>query len=81
MCPQLPSVPSVRIIRLKELVAITGLARSTVYDRLDKKSPRYDEAFPRPFKLGVKSVGWLEHEVHFWIRCKAFSSGERTAAI
>ena len=56
-----------RIVRLKTVIARTGLARSTVYDRLNPDSPRYDDAFPRPFKIGKSAVGWLESEVDEWI--------------
>jgi len=56
-----------RIVRLKTVIARTGLARSTVYDRLNLDSPRYDDTFPRPFKIGKSAVGWLESEVDEWI--------------
>lgn len=50
-----------RIIRLKEVMDITGLARSTVY--------KYVAAgeFPVPVSLGERCVGWLENEVQEWI--------------
>lgn len=58
-----------RIIRLKEVMNTTGLARSTIY--------RYirDGIFPKPISLAprgigvpdTRSVGWLHSEVHEWI--------------
>lgn len=54
--------PSTRLIRRSELELITGLARSTIYDRLDSKSPRFDEDFPRPVKIGKKAVAWVHAE-------------------
>lgn len=50
-----------RIIRLSEVLANTGLARSTLY--------RYvaDGAFPKPVSLGDRAVGWVESEVQDWV--------------
>jgi prophage regulatory protein len=50
-----------RIIRLKEVIDSTGLARSTIYKYIDEGS------FPKPVSLGGRSVGWVESEVHDWI--------------
>ena len=49
-----------RLIRLPEVQALCGLARSTIY-----RDIRNDK-FPKPVKLGRLSV-WLEHEVQQWI--------------
>lgn len=54
-------VDSKRIIRLKEVQALTGLSRSTIYDHMKAKN------FPQPVKLGSHSVGWVESEVQDWI--------------
>ncbi|WP_165720796.1 helix-turn-helix transcriptional regulator [Bordetella trematum] len=56
-----------RIVRLKQLTSIIGLGRSTVYDFLNPRSPRYDPTFPKPIKLGAAAVGWLEHEISLWL--------------
>lgn len=53
-----------RIIRLKAVMAMTGLARSTVYKYIALGE------FPKPVRLGGRSVGWLEEEVCQWIRSK-----------
>ncbi|ALQ45347.1 Prophage CP4-57 regulatory protein alpA [Raoultella ornithinolytica] len=44
-----------------------GISRSTIYDWLNPKSPRYDETFPQQRQLGRQSVGWLESELNEWI--------------
>ncbi|WP_412504147.1 helix-turn-helix transcriptional regulator [Roseovarius sp. SYSU LYC5161] len=49
-----------RLIRLPEVIALCGLARSTIYRDIR------NGVFPAPVKLGRLSV-WLEHEVHQWI--------------
>ena len=50
-----------RIIRLKEVMDLTGLARSTIYKYIDA------ETFPKPVALGGRSVGWVDEEVQEWI--------------
>ena len=50
-----------RIIRLKEVINSTGLARSTIYKYIGEGS------FPRPVSLGDRCVAWVESEVHDWI--------------
>lgn len=64
------SKPAVRILRLKHVLDRVGLSRSTVYDRINEKSPRYDRSFPRPVSLGGAAVGWLETDVSEWIESK-----------
>ncbi|MEM0554019.1 MULTISPECIES: AlpA family phage regulatory protein [Aeromonas] len=44
-----------------------GMSRSTFYDWLNPKSPRYDPTFPRPKHLGKHSVGWSESELDEWL--------------
>ncbi|HCB0456063.1 TPA: AlpA family phage regulatory protein [Klebsiella quasipneumoniae subsp. quasipneumoniae] len=52
----------------------TGIARSTIYDWINPKSPRYDGTFPKQLRLGNQSVGWLESEVDQWILQREISS-------
>ncbi len=63
--------PPIRILRLPEVVARTGLSRSTIYLRLEQGR------FPRPIALGGRAVGWIESEIDAWIRERiAESRGE-----
>lgn len=64
-----PASPSTapRILRIAEVVKSTGVSRSTIYDKMNPKSPRHDPTFPKRRKLGTDSVGWLELEVQAWI--------------
>ena len=57
----------VSVLRVKQLCACLGLSRSTIYDRINPESKRYDESFPKQFKLGGTAVGWLEAEVKKWL--------------
>ncbi|WP_024931080.1 AlpA family transcriptional regulator [Methylophilus sp. OH31] len=52
------------ILKLPAVQAITGLGRSTIYDRISKGE------FPRPVPLGTHSVGWLSSEVDGWIKSR-----------
>lgn len=55
------------ILRMPDMVKRTGLSRSVIYERQDKKSPRYAEDFPKSFSLGGTAVGWFENEVDAWL--------------
>ena len=50
-----------RIIRLKDVIDSTGLARSTIYKYIAEGT------FPKPVSLGDRCVGWVDSEVHDWI--------------
>jgi prophage regulatory protein len=56
-----------KILRRKQLEERTGLARSTIYDKLASSSPRFDPTFPRPVQLGPNAVGWVEAEIDAWL--------------
>lgn len=71
MAAETTSTPT--IIRRKTLERRIGLAHSAIYDRLDKRSPRYDPTFPTPIKLGVGKnppIGFIEEEVNSWINAQ-----------
>ena len=56
-----------RVLRLKQVLDRVGLSRSTIYDRMNPASPRYDDSFPKPMKIGSSAVGWLESSINKWI--------------
>lgn len=58
---------TVKILRMRAVAAKLGIARYTIYDWLNAKSPRHDPAFPKPYPLGKQSVGWLESELDEWV--------------
>ncbi|HDH0696902.1 TPA: AlpA family phage regulatory protein [Klebsiella aerogenes] len=62
----MPSSP-VKILRMRAVVVKLGIARSTIYDWLNPKSPRYDATFPKQRRLGQQSVGWMEAELDQWL--------------
>lgn len=52
---------SIRILRLKQVIEITGLSRSTIYAYMG------DGFFPKQILLGVRSVGWVESDIEQWL--------------
>ena len=50
-----------RIIRLPEVIKMTGLSRSSIY------AYKKDGTFPKTVKIGQRSVGWVEAQVTEWI--------------
>ncbi|MFC5698374.1 helix-turn-helix transcriptional regulator [Pseudomonas sp. GCM10022186] len=70
-------------MRLRSLLKCLGVGRSTVYDRINPNSPRYDASFPRPIRLsgaGGKggAVGWLESEIYQWLAERVAANASRT---
>jgi len=51
-----------RILRLPEVMARTGLSRSTIYLRISQGN------FPKPVSLGARAVGWIEVEIQEWLQ-------------
>ncbi|TEW45322.1 helix-turn-helix transcriptional regulator [Psychromonas algicola] len=52
-----------KIIRLKEVVALTGLSKATIY-RYIKKG-----IFPKSKELGIRAVGWSLSDITEWLEC------------
>jgi prophage regulatory protein len=62
-------------IRIKEIMRITGLKRTAIYDGVKKGE------FPAPIKLGRKASGWNLDEVEEWQdACIARRDRDATAA-
>lgn len=58
-----------KMISRIDLEELTGLSRSTIYDRMNSKSKRYDPDFPKPVKFG-HLTRWRLSEVQAWIQSK-----------
>ena len=50
-----------RIIRLKTVLARTGLSRSTIYRKIAEGT------FPDQLKISTNGTGWHESEINRWI--------------
>lgn len=63
------------ILRRRDLEDRVRLSRSTIYDKINPASPRYDATFPKPIRLGNGSaVGWIEGEVEAWVQARIDAS-------
>ena len=60
-----------RIWRLPDVMAQTGLSRSTIYSFVSQKN------FPAQIHLGPRSVGWVATEIEDWIEARIEESRER----
>ena len=59
-----------RVLRTREVLEMTSLSRAAHFAKLDPKSKSYDPDYPRPLKLGARSVGYVEKEVLDWIKAR-----------
>ncbi|MFE8114990.1 helix-turn-helix transcriptional regulator [Brenneria goodwinii] len=50
-----------RLMRLPEVLHVTGISRSTLYELSNRN------AFPARVPLGGKNVAWVESEIHHWV--------------
>ena len=50
-----------KLLRLKEVIAVTGLSRSTINRKVEAGQ------FPRPVSLGPRAVAWRSDELDSWI--------------
>ena len=51
-----------RVLRLKQVAAIVGLGKSSIYRKVQEGT------FPMPIKLGSpRASGWISSEVYDWI--------------
>lgn len=57
-----------QVLRIFEVSDRTGLPRSSIYAKIQAGD------FPRPIKLGPRSVGWLEGDINSWIDEKVSQS-------
>lgn len=50
-----------RLLRLPDVIRITGMGRNTVYTRIKEGT------FPKQVKIGPKSVAWRQSEINQWM--------------
>jgi len=61
------------LIRMPEVLRITGLNRNAVY-RLMR------DGFPQPVKIGARAAAWPESEVRSWIASRIAARNDKEAA-
>lgn len=60
-----------KIINRKQVCEKCNRSRSGIYYMVKPGSPMFDPTFPRPVKIGARSIGWIESEIDDWIKTKA----------
>ncbi|MBA6412377.1 AlpA family phage regulatory protein [Parahaliea sp. F7430] len=53
-----------RIMRLPEVMAVTGYKRSSIYNFMQ------EDTFPKCYRIGKRAVGWDSVEVERWVKTK-----------
>lgn len=54
------------ILRLTQVLAITGFKKSQIYNFLNARSPYMIPTSPCPRKIGKRAVGWIASDI-FWM--------------
>lgn len=67
------NLPPTRALTIKMVSERIGRSRASIYEMMDRKSPRYDAAFPAPFKIGVKTL-FVEAEIEQYLKAKIAES-------
>lgn len=62
---------SVKIIKLSEVIALSKLSKTSVYERVKH------QLMPPPFSMGGRSVGYYDHEVKGVIAAMAAGCSEK----
>lgn len=57
-----PVVPRDRLVRLPEVEGMTGCKKSTIYKMIA------EGRFPKPVRLGTRTVAWPETAVLQWVQ-------------
>lgn len=50
-----------RIVRLPEVIAVTGLSRATIYRKMKAGT------FPKRYKIGTNAIGWRRADLDAWL--------------
>lgn len=69
MTPTQPTTQSVQpqpdyILSMKDICAITGLSRHTIYRMVEANQ------FPKPAKVGVRNIGWRTSTINAWLESR-----------
>lgn len=59
-----------RILRIKTVLARTGLSRSTMYRKMQKGT------FPKNVQISTRCAGWRESAIEAWLHNPMFYSAD-----
>jgi len=51
-----------RFLKLKDVIKLTGLSRSTIYSKISKGN------FPAQISISDRAVAWLEDDIIEWMK-------------
>ena len=69
------AIENTSLLRLSDVVKITGLARATIYAKVSTNT------FPPPIKLSERASAWIAEEVEQWVQERiAQSHSKRSVA-
>jgi prophage regulatory protein len=57
-----------QLLRRRQVETLTGFRRSTIYERMARGQ------FPRPIRLGPRTVAWIASEIDGWIAARIAES-------
>jgi prophage regulatory protein len=58
----MPADTASRILRLNSVLERTGLSRSTLYRKIERRT------FPPQIRISERCVGWRESDIDAWLR-------------
>jgi prophage regulatory protein len=64
--------PIAQLLRLPDVMRLTGLSRTTLYRLIDKGQ------FPRQINISVRAVAWRASEVEAWIHSRSPGQAENS---
>lgn len=53
---------TIRLLRMPAVQELTGFSRTEIYKQMK------DGKFPKPLKIGARSVAWTEASIEAWIK-------------
>ncbi len=66
-------MPAIKLLRRREVEEITGLSRAGIYEQMT------EGVFPKPVRIGLRAVAWVDSEVAKWQRKRIAERDESTA--
>jgi prophage regulatory protein len=69
MSLQIKETPK-QLVKRKKVEELTSLSKSSIYRLMS------DGIFPKPIRLGSKSVAWIEADIMNWINARIAESRE-----
>ena len=63
-------IDNLRLMRLEEVLAVTGLSKSTLYVMVRRGE------FPAPVRRGRRAVAWPRRDVVDWLKSRPSTGGD-----